>query len=191
MKKIACDDIEAIVDVLNQDKVIAIPTDTIYGFSCLATSETAVKKIYELKRRSEQKSFIILVSKSYDLNKIVKDKNLISFIRNNTPAPLTMIVNKSDDLKLSSSFYLPTIAIRIPDDDFLQKILAKVGYMVSTSCNIQGEPNINNFVSIEETFTSLDAIVELEEKQDTKPSTIVDLTSSPIKILRQGDYVLK
>ena len=191
MQKIDCEDINSIVEVLEKDKVIALPTDTIYGFSCLPTSEKAVHKIYDLKRRSEQKSFIILLSKKYDFTQVLSDLHCIDFIKNNTPAPLTMIVNKSDNFKLSKHFYLPTIAIRIPDNGFLQSILDRVGYMVSTSCNIQGEPNINDYLEIERTFPALDAIVEFEEKKDVKPSTIVDLTSNPIKVLRQGDYILK
>ena len=191
MQKLNINNLNEIIDALNQEKVVAIPTDTIYGFSCLATSDKAVQKIYDMKKRSEQKSFIILVSANYDLSRIVKDQELIDVIRRNTPAPLTMVVNKSEELNLSKSFYLPTIAIRIPDNEFLQRILDKVGYMVSTSCNVQGEPNLNDYESIVNAFPDLDAIIEFKTKKDVKASTIVDLTSSEYKILRQGDYNFK
>ena len=190
MQKLKCENIDEIVGLLESECVLAIPTDTVYGFSCLATSEKAVKKIYEMKQRNEQKSFIILVSKNYDLSKIVKVTKNIEFIKKNSPAPLTMIVNKCDDFKLAPSFYLPTIAIRIPDNDFLQSILDKVGYMVSTSCNKQGEPNINDFSLIEDVFPEVDAVVETVV-DIKKPSTIIDLTEEEIKIIRQGDYQIK
>jgi len=185
------EEIEGIVKLLKEDKVVALPTDTVYGFSCLATSDIAVKKIYDMKQRDEQKAFIILLSKKYNLSELIEDKDTISVIQNNTPAPVTFVVNKATNFKISKYFTLPTLAIRVPDNDFLQGILEHVGYMVSTSCNIQGEPNINECSLIQETFPMLDGIVDFNYLKNSPPSTIVDLTNKPYKIIRQGDFVFK
>lgn len=191
MKTINIENIDEIVKTLNENKIIAIPTDTIYGFSCLASSDEAVKKLYALKQRDEQKACIILVSEDIKIEDFVKEENIADFIKANSPAPLTMIIEKGEYFNLASTFTLPTIAIRIPKDEFLQKILKRVGYMISTSCNIQGEPSLNDYNLIKETFPDLDAIVEKEANTLAKSSTIVDLTVSPYKVIRQGDYVLK
>ena len=102
-----------------------------------------------------------------------------------------MIVEKNPSLKLAKNFEIPTIAIRIPDNGFLQKILDKVGFMISTSCNIHGQQNLTNPTDIINTFGSLDAIVESNTANYNSSSTIVDLTTNPHKVIRQGGYIVK
>ena len=192
MVKLTENDVDRIVELLNQDKIVAMPTDTIYGFSCLATSNKAVKTLCNLKKCSNEKLFIILVSKSYDLSKLVSlNDSIKEFVKNNTPNPVTMIVEKNPSLKLAKNFEIPTIAIRIPDNGFLQKILDKVGFMISTSCNIHGQQNLTNPTDIINTFGSLDAIVESNTANYNSSSTIVDLTTNPHKVIRQGGYIVK
>ena len=184
--------IKKIVELLTKDKVVALPTDTVYGFSCLATSEVATNKIYELKQRNNSKQFIVLVSKNYDITKLINvNPQIMQLIKNNTPAPLTMIVQKNQNINLASSFVMPTLAIRIPDDEFLQSILESVGFMVSTSCNLENQPFLNTYQEIQEQFKNLDAIVIDNNIKQTKPSTIIDLTTNPYSIVRQGEYNLK
>ncbi len=192
MIKLTKTDIDDIVELLNNEKVVALPTDTIYGFSCLATSDTAIKKLCELKKCSDEKLFILLVSKNYDLKNLVKvNDQILEFVSNNTPNPVTMIMHKNDNVKLASNFYAPTLAIRIPDNEFLQSILNKVGFMVSTSCNVHGQKNLTTYKDIVNTFNDLDAIVESYAINYNSSSTIVDLTTKEHKILRQGGYVVK
>ena len=190
MKTIQKENIDEIVKTLEENKIIAIPTDTIYGFSCLADNDDVLQRLYAIKKRDEQKACIILLSKNSDFKSIVKDEKVLEFIEKNIPAPLTMIVEKGDYFRLAKGFSLPTIAIRIPDDEFLQSILDKVGYMISTSCNIQGEPSINDYNEIKIKFPQIDAIVEKEISKASLSSTIIDLTCNPYKVIRQGDYVV-
>lgn len=192
MKKLKTNDIKEIVKNLKNGEVVALPTDTIYGFSCLANDDKAVGKLCDLKQCDNAKLFIILVYKNYDLTKLIDcDNETVEFVKRNTPNPLTLIVNKNKSLKLAKNFYLPTLAIRIPKNDFLQAILKEVGFMISTSCNIHGQPNLSNFEDIEKQFPNLDCIVEEDKKNNSKPSTIVDITTPDHKIIRQGDYIVK
>ena len=192
MERLNKKEVNKVVQLLKEEKVVALPTDTVYGFSCLPTSDRAVKKLCELKHCDDEKLFIVLVSKNYNLDNLIEcNGSVLDFIKSNTPNPLTMIVNKKSGLKLSKNFHLPTLAIRVPNDAFLQSVLNEVGFMISTSCNIHGEPNINSVNEIIDKFDDLDAIVIDNPNQNAKPSTIVDLTSSEIKIIRQGDYVLR
>lgn len=183
-------DIDKIVGYLNSGGIVSLPTDTIYGFSCLATDDTAISRLCKMKNRDDGKQFILLVSKFLELSELIDvNDNVKSFINLHTPANLTMIVNKNKYLKLADIFELPTLAIRVPDNDFIQSVLDKVGYMVSTSCNVQGEPYINDYKEIMTTFPNIDAIVVADSNQ-ASPSTIVDLTGDAIKIVRQGDYII-
>ena len=192
MVELKKENISEIVNLIKQGKIVALPTDTIYGFSCLATSNKAVKKLCELKRCADDKLFILLVSKNYDLNNLaVLNEQTKKFISKNTPNPVTMILQKNKNLKLAKNFYSPTIAVRVPDNEFLQQILEHVGFMISTSCNVHGQANLTNFKDIKNTFSSLDAIVECNNVNYNSSSTIVDLTTLDHKILRQGNYVVK
>ena len=184
-------DIDKIVNLLRNGGLISLPTDTIYGFSCLATDNSAISRLCKMKNRDDGKQFILLVSKNFDLCKLLdlSAKNC-EFIDKHTPANLTMIVNKNKDIQLADIFELPTLAVRIPDNDFLQSILDKVGFMVSTSCNLQGEPFINDYEGIMSVFPDIDAIVKFNPKP-ASPSTIVDLTSADITVVRQGEYFIK
>lgn len=183
-------DIDKIVCYLNSGGIVSLPTDTIYGFSCLATDNTAISRLCNIKNREDGKQFILLVSKNFDLTKLIDiNVDIKNFIDKHTPANLTMIVNKNNSVKLADVFELQTLAIRIPDDDFVQSILNRVGFMVSTSCNIQGEPFLNDYREIMTAFPNIDAIV-VSSSKNARPSTIVDLSENGIKIVRQGDYVI-
>ncbi len=186
MKVLEKKDVTEIVKILKAGGVIATPTDTVYGFSCMPDNMDAVLKLCKIKKCDEQKMFILLVSQKYDLSKIVRSEHL-DFIYKNTPAPLTIIANKNTNLKLAPNFNLPTIAIRIPKDDYLQSILSNVGFIISTSCNIHGESNIDDFMTIMHKFLTINGIVKGKSK-NCKPSTIVDITKNKISVIRQGDY---
>lgn len=190
MEILSTEQIDEIVNVIAGGGIVALPTDTIYGFSCLATNNDAINRLCKLKNRDDGKQFILLVSSKYNLdNLIVCDDKIKEFIDTHTPNNLTMIVNKKRDLELADIFELPTLAIRIPNNAFVEAILDKVGYMVSTSCNLQGEPFLNDYCSIINAFPSIDAVVRAETK-DASPSTIVDLTADEFKVVRQGEYII-
>ena len=190
MEVLSITDIDRLVDVISNGGIVSLPTDTIYGFSCLATDNAAIRRLCKIKNREDGKQFILLVSKNYDLSQLLDIDNKTSdFIKKHTPANLTMIVNKNIDMKLADIFELPTLAIRIPNNDFLQSILDKIGYMVSTSCNLQGEPFINDYQEIMTVFPDIDAIVKFNP-EPASPSTIVDLTGEEIKVVRQGEYLI-
>ena len=183
--------VKSIAERILDGEVVAIPTDTVYGFSCLATSESAISMLQNIKNETESRSYILLVHKDYDLSKLIKDKKQIEFIKKNSPNPVSFIVNKNLDLVLAKTFSLPTIAIRIPNDEFLQSILEKVGFMISTSCNIHGEPNINNPQEIMDKFSDCNIGVLFGTVKANVSSTLVDITDEKFKILRQGEYIVK
>ena len=188
MKVLNTEQIDEIVDIITSGGIVALPTDTIYGFSCLATDNVAISRLCKMKKRDDGKQFILLVSSQYNLDNLIDiDDSIREFVSLHTPNNLTMVVNKSSSVKLADIFELPTLAIRIPDNAFIEAILQKVGFMVSTSCNLQGEPFLNDYESIMGLFPSIDAIVKAEPNI-ASPSTIVDLTGEKVKVIRQGEY---
>lgn len=192
MIKLTKENAKEVARLLRNEKVVAIPTDTIYGFSCLATSDRAVENLCKLKQCSDEKLFIVLVSGVEKLSKLaVLDEFSKAFVEKNTPNPVTMILKKRTDTNLVKNFSIPTIAVRIPKDEFLQTVLSEVDFLVSTSCNIHGSANLTNAQDIIHAFPSLDAVVVAENSNNHLSSTIIDLTTNEFKILRQGDYLVR
>ena len=184
-------EIDKISNCILNGGIVALPTDTIYGFSCLATDNNSINKLCKMKQRDEGKQFIVLVSDKLNLGELIDiNEEIQDFIDKHTPNNLTMIVNKAKGLKLADVFCLSTLAIRIPKNRFLQSILDKVGYMVTTSCNLQGEDYLNDYKSIMSKFPDIDLVVADKCVYNSKPSTIVDLTQCNPVIVRQGDYLI-
>lgn len=172
------EDLPLIVAALKEGKVGILPCDTIYGISALAIKETA-ERIYEIKRRPANKNFIALLSLDEARSGLY---DIPSEIISAWPAPLTAIVNGRDGV---------THALRVPKDDYLLKLLPLTGPIWSTSVNFSGEPSLTSFEEIRKTFLPLldFAVVRSDEKTlSALPSTLIDCTSRPFKLIRAGAY---
>ena len=171
--------IPTLVEILKEGGTAVLPCDTIYGLSAIyGAGEGALRA---LKGRSETKPFLVIATMD-------QAKELIPEIPQEIldawPAPLTAVLNTADG---------GTLAVRVPDDTFLQRVLFRLGSpLYSTSVNISGEPSLLDFRSIRNRFESyVDVIVRGMEIQGTTPSTLVDATSRPFRVLRQGSFILK
>ncbi len=175
---------------LDADGIILYPTDTIWGIGCDATNATAVQKIFELKKRPEKKSMIILVSdqnmiSSYVLNPSEKILNLISSAKNPTTAIFKNVINLSSNLTNEDG----SIAIRIVKDEFCRQLIQQLKKpLVSTSANISGEIFPQNFNEIsKEIKNGVDYIVQHRQNDFSKnaPSSIIKLNEkNEIEIIR-------
>lgn len=160
-------------------KVVVIPCDTIYGLSSLyIKGNEALRK---LKGRDADKPFLVLAT--IDQAKSICT-DIPEEILNIWPAALTVIL----ETKQGNS-----LGIRVPDDEWLQKLLSKVGEPVySTSVNISGEPSLLTFSDICNSFEDKVAVcVKGFELQGTKPSTLINATCKPYKVLREGAFDVK
>lgn len=152
-----------------------IPSDTIYGISSLLGDEQK-RRIFDIKKRSEEKSLIVLSDFKNISSVAVGYENILSL----WPNPLTVILNKIGG---------GTIAVRIPKDDYLLSLIKEVGNIYSTSVNVSGSPALNSFNEIFSLFNDkVDFIVNREDVDRSTASTILDATTHPYKIIRQGDY---
>lgn len=180
---------EKTIQVLKEDKTILYPTDTVWGLGCDATSEQAVRKIYEIKKRSESKSLVLLVSSINMLEKYVSvPQKALNLLKEST-RPTTIIYSSPREIALNAiSKEDNTVAIRIVQNDFCRKLIKRLGKpIVSTSANISGEATPKSFSGIsEEIKSNVDFIVEVEEEsKKTKPSTILKIMEDgSIKTLR-------
>lgn len=171
--------IPRIAELLRERKVGALPCDTIYGISALVGDDTG-GRIYEIKNRPQNKSFITLMTKEQ-----VRKSSLIvpDDIFALWPCALTAVLMDKDGT---------TAAVRVPDDPFLSSLLPLSGPIYSTSVNISGMPSLLTYDDILPVFDSrLDFIVKADGIKGGKSSTMVDATKKPYRILREGSYSFK
>ncbi|AOW21959.1 L-threonylcarbamoyladenylate synthase [Urechidicola croceus] len=175
---------------LQNNEIILYPTDTVWGIGCDATNVDAVRKIYQIKRREASKSMIILVNSLEMLQNYISNiPDSIIDILSNTLKPTTIIYNNPKGLAQNVVAEDNTVAIRIVNDEFCQKLIQKFGKpIVSTSANISGQPTPKSFDEISESILhSVDYVVNLHrEKLNISPSSIIKLnTDGSISTLRE------
>lgn len=165
-----------IINSLKLGNVIVLPCDTVYGLSSIYLKGD--KKLKELKGRDANKPFLVLATKQ-QAKELCSD--IPESIMNTWPAPLTVILPIEGN---------KTLGIRVPKDDFLLNLLNQLGSPIySTSVNMSGEPYIKDFNEIVEKFDDkVDLIVKDKEVSTSLPSTLIDATVKPFKLIRQGSF---
>lgn len=183
-------EIQQTIAVLNKGGLILYPTDTVWGIGCDATNEAAVKKVYELKRRADNKALICLVSDTRMLQRYVYEIPEAAYdIIELSNKPTTIIYDRPMNLATNLVADDNTIAIRVASDEFCQKLIRKFKRpLVSTSANISGNPTPKSFAEISsEILKGVDYVVNLQlEKKNTQPSSIIKIgNDAVVKIIRK------
>ena len=189
-------ELNKIKEILDNDGVIIFPTDTVYGIACNCFSEKAIKKIFDIKKRPENKPINVL-SNSLDKIKLVsrnineKEKFLIDKYM---PGALTIILDKNEKVSDILTAGLDTIGVRIPKNNISLRILENVSYpLATTSANISGDSagiKITDF--LKEFDGVVDAIIDGGETDLKVASTIVRVESdNKLKIIREGTLKIK
>lgn len=175
--------------VLQDGGLLLYPTDTVWGIGCDATNPEAVKKIFQLKGREDQKALICLVADDRMLSRYVKEIPKVAYdIFEISEEPITIIYDEAQNLADNLIAADKSIGIRIPNDDFCFQLLRRFGKpIVSTSANVSGEPTPISYKEITPfILKGVDYIVNLHrEKISTKPSSIIKLSANgKVKIIR-------
>lgn len=189
-------ELNKIKKILDNDGVIIFPTDTVYGIACNCFSEKAIKKVFDIKKRPENKPINVL-SNNLDKIKLVsknineKEKFLIDKYM---PGALTIILDKNEKVSDILTAGLDTIGVRIPKNNISLRILENVSYpLATTSANISGDSagiKITDF--LKEFDGVVDAIIDGGETDLKVASTIVRVESdNKLKIIREGTLKIK
>jgi L-threonylcarbamoyladenylate synthase len=172
-------EIEQAVAVLKRGGLILYPTDTVWGIGCDATNETAIEKVFQLKKRVESKSLICLVNDINMLNQYVEDVPRVALdILKFAVKPTTIIYE--DPIRVAHNLIAEdnSLGIRIVSDEFCQKLIRKFKRpIVSTSANVSGAPTPGSFQEISsEILEGVDYVVNLQQnKKAGIPSAIIKL----------------
>ena len=180
-------EIDELVYILKNDGVISVPTDTVYGLCGKIDSKKAYEKLLEIKERPINKAFPIMCADEKQVRKIgLVDKNVEKLISEFMPGPITLILERNENLDDYITNGKNTIAVRIATTKALVELIRKVGTPIfMTSANKSGEPECKNIAEIEKLSPLLDGIL-YGKYSFGKASTIVDCRFGEIKIIRKG-----
>jgi L-threonylcarbamoyladenylate synthase len=179
---------DKVVKLIKGGAVGFMPSDTIYGLSCVVANESSVGRAASLKGRAGNKPFIILIADIAQACQLGVPKESLDFIKKFWPAPITFVADTSKETPKHLHKDMSGIALRMPADDALSDFIKKVGPIVSISANYQGKRPIDSVTKAKKSFgEELDFYVDVG-RLNGEPSTIIKLVDNKIKILWQGAY---
>ena len=176
---------------MNEGGVILYPTDTIWGIGCDATNEEAVRRVYQIKQRSDSKAMLVLVDSPVKVDFYVQDVPEVAWdLIEVADKPLTIIYSGARNLASILIAEDGSVGIRVTNEEFSKRLCQQFRKaIVSTSANISGQPSPANYSEITEELKSMvDYVVgyRQEEMGHPKPSSIIKLDKGGvIKIIRE------
>ena len=187
MKILKNEDLDVIKEILENDGIIAFPTDTVYGLGCIYNSNIAINKIKKAKGRDEKKPLPMMVSDIALIEEVAYiNDDAKKIINQFMPGALTIVLKKKETIDDYITNGFDTIAIRIPNHKQTLSILKTINKpMLVTSAN--KSDTVSKFNSedvIDDIGCYLDGII-LGKSDNNLASTIVDLTNG-LNILREG-----
>jgi L-threonylcarbamoyladenylate synthase len=179
--------IETALNILRNGGIVVYPTDTVYGVGANIFQEKAVKAVYQMKERTLDKPVSICLSKTEDIEKIAHvDQSVETIIRKILPGPYTFILNKKENVPSHITAGTGKIGVRIPDNTICREI-SKEFPITTTSANISGHPSPKSAPEvIKELDGHPDIILDSGPCKGGISSTVVNLTTTPPRILREG-----
>lgn len=187
MKRYTKNQIKELSNILKNDGVISVPTDTVFGICGSIKSKKAQEKLKSIKERPASKPFPIMCADIEQIKSIaIIDNKSEKIIRKFMPGPITIVLRKNSQLPEHINNGKETIAIRMATSNELKELIKILGCPVfMTSANKSGEEVCKNLEDIEKNCPDLDGMLE-GKVSFGQASTIVDCTSNEIKILRRG-----
>jgi L-threonylcarbamoyladenylate synthase len=169
-------------------KIIAFPTDTVYGLGSTGLVKAASRRIYQIKQRSNLKPLPILVHSTAAAARWVQMTPAADLLSNKFwPGGLTLVLRPTQEGRLLTFPEYQTLAIRVPNHPLLLKLIETSGVpWVSTSANISGSPALTDGPPVIAQFEGIvDTIIDAGPAGGVE-STIVDATGTPVRVLREG-----
>ncbi len=174
------EDLKKAIEVLRAGGVILYPTDTIWGLGCDAQNEAAVKKIYDIKQRADQKSLLILVDEPQRIEYYVDEVPEIAWdLIEASDRPMTIIYPNAKNLASNLIALDGSIGIRVCNEPFCHTLISRFrNAIVSTSANISGQNSPSFFDEIDPMILkNVDYVVQYRQNDRTphKASSIIKL----------------
>ena len=178
------------IEILKDGGIVAYPTETFYGLGVKFDNEASLRKLYELKKRPEEKPMPLIIGSRASLSMIAASVNEIaeSLMDKFWPGPLTLLLEAKKGLSPYLTADTGRIAVRIPGESFALHLAKEAGFPITaTSANPSGMPPAEDADSVIRYFgEELDMVIDGGRTAGGLPSTIVDAAGESIKIVREG-----
>lgn len=176
--------------MIAEGKLVAFPTETVYGLGANALNEEAVRNIYLAKGRPSDNPLIVHIAEKEDIVPLVKEvtPNAKALIDAFFPAPLTIILNKSDKVGKVVSGGLDTVAVRMPKNEIARKLIKESGCPIAApSANTSGLPSPTRVkYVIDDMMGKIDGIIDGGDCEYGVESTVITLATDVPTLLRPG-----
>lgn len=189
-------DLKKVVDILNNNGIVIIPTDTIYAMACKLDSKKAIERMCKIVGKKPDKvNFSLLCSSLSHLSDYTSalDKSVFRLMKNNLPGAFTFILKANNNVTKYFEGNKKTIGIRVPDNVIAQMLVEEIGTpLVVTS--IHHDDDIIEYMTdpeeINEKFEyTVDAVIDGGNGGNI-PSTIIDCTNDEIVLIREGKGII-
>lgn len=176
--------------IIRSGGLVAYPTESFYGLGVSAWNEKAIKRLFDIKKRQEDHPILLLIPTKSLLNQYVTHIPDIAsqIIEEFWPGGLTLIFEANPDLPLLLTSGTGKIGLRLSSHPVATALTQAVGTAITgTSANISGQPACSNAESVRQSLgKSVDFVLDGGETEGDKGSTVMDITTDPPVILREG-----
>ncbi len=192
MRTYSKEEINAVAYALQNHKIIALPTDTVYGVGVMYGDLKDLQRLKNAKHRPETKPIPMMVSSIEHMEQVaVVDERVKKIAECFLPGALTLVLKVKDNVPKEYTNGLDTIAIRIPDEPFILRVIDELNTpLLVTSANQSGAKTALTSDDVLEQLPDIDGLV-LGKCRALQASTIVDCTQEKLKILRPGPITLE
>lgn len=186
-------DIDIVENMLKEGKVLALPTETVYGLAVSSLKEEYFKRLVKIKNRKPDKPFTLMISDINQVKDIIEisplaDKVISKF----TPGPITIILKSKNLIPSYLDLNTGYVGIRIPNDKFILSVINKLNFpLLVPSANPRDLLPATNKEEVFNYFhEDIDGIVDGEIKSNI-PSTVIKIENDEIILLRKGEISLE
>ncbi|MBU0952137.1 MAG: threonylcarbamoyl-AMP synthase [Elusimicrobia bacterium] len=182
-------------ETIKKGGTVIFPTETVYGIGVDALNPEAVKKVFELKGRPQNNPLTIHIANKQDIIKIAWNipDYIFKIINKFMPGPLTIVLLKNKDVSDLVTAGRQTVGIRMPDHPVAFEFIKESGSLIAApSANFSGKKSPQSIQEIpKKLLEKADIVLDSGPALTGMPSTVVDFTVSPPKILRQGAITME
>ena len=176
--------------LLRENGVIAYPTDTMYGLGAIVFNRSAVSSVFVIKGRQRDQALPVLVASESQLREVAADVSdeAMALARKFWPGALTLVMKRHPELPLNVTGGGDTVAVRLPDHPCPQSLISACGSPITgTSANKHGGPDPITAKEVQRQLGSrLSLVLDGGPSPLGVPSTVIDVTTSLPRVLRQG-----
>ncbi len=178
------------IAVLKGGGVIAYPSDTVYGLGAAASDDGAVRRLFGVKGRAGEKALSLLLADFEDMAPLCAEVPATAELLAGRfwPGPFTLVLKRSPQFHSLALGGGDSVAVRVPDHPFLRELIRRLGEPITgTSANRSGQPACRSAQEVErELGEAVDLIIDGGPSGAGQESTVIDITSGTLKIVREG-----